>query len=81
MDAMQILVMILSAFLALFLILAIVLIVLLIKVTSQIKKVTTTAQSAAEHIDSLASNVSKVASPAIITKLVLDQIKKVRNKK
>lgn len=81
MDAMQILVIILSAFLALFLLLAIILTVLFIKVTAQIKKVTTAAQSTAEHINSLAANVTKVTSPAIVAKLVLDQLKKVRNKK
>lgn len=77
MDAMQVLVIILASFLALFLLLATVLVVLLIKVTRQIKSVTTTAQSAAEHINSLAAGVSKVASPALIAKLVLEQVNKV----
>lgn len=77
MDAMQVLVVILSSFLALFLLLAIALVILLIKVTRQIKSVTTTAQSAAEHINSIASGVSKVASPALIAKLVLEQVNKV----
>lgn len=80
MDAMQILVIILSTFLALFLLLSVVLVVLLIKVTKQIKSVTTTAQSAAEHINNLAGNVSKIASPALIAKVVMDQIKKARKK-
>lgn len=78
MDAMQILVIILSSFLALFLLLAVVLIVLLIKVTRQIKSVTTTAQSAADQINSFATNVTKVTSPALIAKMVMDQLKKVR---
>lgn len=77
MDAMQVLVIILASFLALFLLLAIALTVMLIKVTRQIKSVTTTAQSAAEHINSLAAGVSKVASPALIAKLVLEQVNKV----
>lgn len=77
MDAMQVLVIILASFLALFLLLAIALVILLIKVTRQIKSVTTTAQSAAEHINSLAAGVSKVASPALIAKLVLEQVNKV----
>lgn len=77
MDAMQVLVIILASFLALFLLLAIALVVMLIKVTRQIKSVTTTAQSAAEHINSLAAGVSKVASPALIAKLVLEQVNKV----
>lgn len=79
MDAMQILVIILASFLALFLILAVILVVLLIKVTRQIKNVTTTAQSAAEHINSMAVNVGKVTSPALVAKLVLSQLKKFRN--
>ncbi len=78
MDAMQVLVIILASFLALFLLLAIVLIVLLIKVTRQIKGVTATAQSAAQQFSSLATNASKVASPALIAKLVLSQINKMR---
>lgn len=78
MDAMQILVIILASFLALFLVLAVILVVLLIKVTRQIKNVTTTAQSAAEHINSMAVNVTKVASPALIAKMVLEQVKKLR---
>lgn len=77
MDAMQVLVIILASFLALFLLLATVLVVLLIKVTRQIKSVTTTAQSAAEHINSMAAGVSKVASPALIAKLILEQVNKV----
>lgn len=78
MDAMQILVIILASFLALFLLLAVILIVLLIKVTRQIKNVTTTAQSAADKMNAFASTVGKVSSPALIAKMVLDQIKKAR---
>ena len=78
MDAMQILVIILASFLALFLLLAVILVVLLIKVTKQIKNVTTTAQSAADNINSLVGNVSKVTSPALVAKLVMDQFKKMR---
>lgn len=78
MDAMQILVIILSSFLALFLLLAVILVILLIKVTRQIKSVTTTAQSAAEKINDVAGTVSKVASPALLAKIVLEQLKKVR---
>jgi len=78
MDAMQILVVILSIFLALFLLLAIILVVLLIKVTRQIKKVTSTAQNAAEHMNDLAINVSKFVSPAIIAKFVMKQFNKAK---
>ena len=76
MDAMQILVIILSVFLAIFLLLAIVLVVMLIKVTQQIKRVTTTAQSAAEHISNLAAGASKVVTPAVVAKFVMNQFKK-----
>lgn len=78
MDAMQILVIILSSFLALFLLLAVILVVLLIKVTKQIKSVTTTAQSAADKLNSFASTAAKVSSPALVAKMVLDQVKKYR---
>lgn len=76
MDAMQILVVILSIFLALFLLLAIVLIIMLIKVTRQIKKVTSTAQNAAEHVNDLAMNVGKFVSPALITRFLMKQFNK-----
>lgn len=78
MDAMQILVVILSIFLALFLLLAIILIIMLIKVTHQIKQVTTTAQNAAEHMNDLAVNVSKFVSPALIAKFLMKQFNKAR---
>lgn len=76
MDAMQILVVILSIFLALFLLLAIILVVMLIKVTRQIKKVTETAQNAAEHMNDLAVTASKLVSPALIAKFVMNIVKK-----
>lgn len=76
MDAMQILVVILSIFLAFFLLLAIILVVMLIKVTRQIKKVTTTAQNAAEHMNDMAVNVSKFVSPALIAKFIMKQFNK-----
>lgn len=80
MDAMQILVIILSSFLALFLLLAVILVVLLIKVTKQIKNVTATAQSATEQINAIVTNVGKVTSPALLAKLLLKQVKKIRKK-
>lgn len=76
MDAMQILVIILSSFLALFLLLAIALTVMLIKLTAQIKQVTATAQNAAEHLASFATNASKFTSPVVLGKLIYNQIKK-----
>lgn len=81
MDAMQILVIILSLFLALFLILAIVLVVQLIKVTKQIKMITTTTKTAIERVSNLASSATKFVSPAIIAKFVGDQMKKYKKNK
>jgi hypothetical protein len=77
-SASEILVIILSVFLALFLLLAIVLTVLLIKVTKQIRMVTSTAQSAAEKLNAFAGTVTKLTSPALIAKMALDQIKKMK---
>lgn len=78
MDAMQILVIILSSFLALFLLLAIALTVMVIKLTAQIRQVAATAQSVAEHVNSLAANATKFTSPVVLGKLIYNQIKKFR---
>lgn len=84
MDAFQILVIILAAFLALFLILGIVLLILFIKISLKIKRVAVKLDGAADNVraatetirDSVA-NLSRLASPAIIAKIV---IKYIRNK-
>jgi regulatory protein YycI of two-component signal transduction system YycFG len=81
MDAMQVLVIILSIFLAIFLLLAIVLTIQLLKVTKQIKSITTTTQNAVEKVNNLASTAAKFASPAIIAQIVGDQIKKYKKGK
>ena len=76
MDAMQILVIILSIFLAAFLILAIVLIVELLRVTRQIKSIATTTQTAVERVSNFASSAGKLVSPALIMKFFNEQMKK-----
>lgn len=76
MDAMQILVIILSIFLALFLTLAIILIVQLLKVTKQIQMIATTTQSAVDRVSNLAATAGKIVSPAFLAKFVADQFKK-----
>lgn len=81
MDAMQILVIILSIFLAVFLVLAIVLIIELLKVTKQIKMIATTTQSAVERVSNFASTAGKIVSPAFFAKIVSDQLKKYTKKK
>jgi membrane protein implicated in regulation of membrane protease activity len=80
-DAAEILVVILSAFLALFLLLAIILTVLLIRVTRQIQSVTKTAQEAVDNVGKVMKAASAVATPAILSKFVTDQISKFVNKK
>lgn len=77
-DAAQILVIILSVFLAFFLLLATILTVLLIRVTRQIKAVTATAKVTVDHLNSLAVNASKMVSPAIIAKVIMSQLKKLK---
>lgn len=62
MDAMQILVIILSVFLAIFLVLAIILIIQLIRVTKQIRMIATTTQSAVERVSNIASTAGKIIS-------------------
>lgn len=81
MGAAEILVIILSIFLALFLLLGIVLLVLLIRITQQIKDVTESAQRTVHSFEGLVKGVSKVTSPAIIGKIFLDQLKKMRENK
>jgi inner membrane protein involved in colicin E2 resistance len=80
MDAMQVLVIILSVFLAIFLVSAIVLIVQLIRVTKQIRMIASTTQSAVDRVSNLASTAGKIISPAFIAKFVTDQFKKYNKK-
>ena len=78
---MEILVVILSVFLAVFLLVGIVLAILLVKVTLQIRRVTAKAEHAANSMESLAKNVSGVASKAIIGKMIMRGIKMVSKRK
>lgn len=80
MTAMEILVIILSAFLALFLLVGIVLAVLLVRVTQQIKRVTMSAERTVNGLESTMAGVNKVAAPAMLAKLVLEQVSKRRKK-
>ena len=81
MDAAQILVIILSIFLAIFLLLGIILTILLIRITKQIKDVTESASRTVRGIEHMVEGISKVTSPAVIGKLVFDQLHKIRRKK
>jgi regulatory protein YycI of two-component signal transduction system YycFG len=84
MDAFQILVIILSVFLVIFLLLGIILTVVLIKTSLKIKRVAVKLDDAADNvrattetIKTTVSDLAKMASPAIIAKIV---IKYIRNK-
>ncbi len=66
MDWSQILVIILSIFLAIFLLLGIVLAIMLIRITRQIKAVTDSARTTAEHIEHAVATFSRVTSPTVL---------------
>jgi predicted PurR-regulated permease PerM len=81
MDAMQILVVILSIFLAVFLLLAIALTVMLIRVSRQINDIATSTKSTIDKVNSFASSAVQMASPAILAKLVTSQMDRIRKNK
>lgn len=78
MNAMEILVMILSVFLALFLITAIVLVILLIRLSIQIRRVADKAELTAGNLQALTANITKFSSPMLIAKLVSKHFKKTK---
>ncbi|NCU30272.1 hypothetical protein EOL73_00395 [Candidatus Saccharibacteria bacterium] len=80
MDAMQILVVILSIFLAVFLLLAIALAVMLIRVTKQINEIATSTKSTIEKFSSFTSSAIQMASPAILAKLIASQMNRFKKK-
>lgn len=81
MNATEILVVILSIFLAVFLLVGIILTILLIKVTLQIRRVTTKAESAANNIEAMTENVSNVATGAAIGRFLFKGVKSIGRKK
>lgn len=81
MDWAQVLVIILSIFLAIFLLLGIVLVVMLIRITRQIKAVTDSARSTAEHIERAVAGFGRVTSPAFIIRTITKHFKKSKHRK
>lgn len=65
---------------ALFLLIGIVLAVLLVRVTQQIKRVTTSAERTVSGLETAIAGVNKVATPAMIAKLLFEQVNKRRKK-
>ena len=80
-PAAEVLVIILSVFLALFLILGIILTIYLIKLTSQIRKVTKSAERTVGNLESVVSGFSKVMSPIFVAEMVSKFIKKIKKNK
>lgn len=80
MNATEILVIILSIFLAIFLLVGIILTVLLIKVTLQIRRVTTKAETAADNFEAMTRNISNVATSAAVGRILLKGVKAVSRK-
>ena len=79
-QAAEILVIIVSCVLTLFLIVAITLGIYLIKLTSEIRRLTKTAQNTVSHIDTAVVGVSKITSPLFVADLVNRYIKKFTTK-
>lgn len=79
-QAAEILVIIVSCVLTLFLIVAITLGIYLIKLTSEIRRLTKTAQNTVSHIDTAVVGVSKITSPLFLADLVNRYIKKFTTK-
>lgn len=79
MDAMEILVIILSIFLAIFLVLGIVSMILIIKLTKQIREISSAAQTAVSRAGAFANNIAKLTSPTVLfdtIKNTVDRLKK-----
>lgn len=81
MDAMQILVVILSAFLAAFLILGIVLAIMLIQVTRQIRQISEKAGNAVTKASMFAENVAKFTTPSIMADTIKNTVSRLREDK
>lgn len=88
MDAFQILVIILSAFLAIFLILGIVVLIMFINLSFKIRRVAVKLNDIADNVrtttetvrDTVA-DISRLASPAIIAKIVLKYVRNIIQKR
>lgn len=81
MDAFQILVIILSVTLFLFLVLAIVLMIMLIKISNRIKHITDTVGDTVDNVRDLTASISRLASPALLAKIIMQYVQKIKNKR
>lgn len=76
--ATEILIIILATTLSIFLVVAIVLGIYLIKLTSDIRKLSRSAEKTAASIESAVSGFAKFTSPIFIAELISKQINKVK---
>ena len=75
-TAAEILVIITSSVLVVFLIIAIILGIYLIKLSAEIRKVTKSAQTTIDHVETTVSGISKIISPVFVAERVGRIIKK-----
>lgn len=75
-TAAEILVIITSSVLVVFLIIAIILGIYLIKLSAEIRKVTKSAQTTIDHVETTVSGISKIISPVFVAEMVGRIIKK-----
>lgn len=75
-GAAGILVIILAVVLAIFLVLAVVLMTLLIRVTQQIKHITESAERTVAHVETAATNVSRLTTPMTVVRMLKKVVKK-----
>ena len=81
MDAFQLLVIILSVTLFIFLVLAIALLIIMIKISNQIKHITDTVGDSVDNIRDFTASISRLASPALLAKIVMQYVQKIKNKR
>jgi hypothetical protein len=79
-NAAEILVIIVSSVLSVFLIIATILAIYLIKLTAEIRRLTKTAKSTVDHIDSAVVGVTRVTTPMFAAEIVNKYIKKFTQK-
>jgi hypothetical protein len=81
MTAAEILVIILSVALAVFLTLAIILTIYLIVIAKKIRNVADTAERTAGQVENVVAFMRKAAGPAMISKLVMDVVSRLGNRR
>ncbi len=81
MDAFEILVIILSVTLFVFLLLAIILIAMLMRISSKIQHISDTVGDTVDNVQNFTASLSRLASPALLAKIIMQYVQKMQNKK